>query len=91
MGSPATIVCAYFLQQIQGSHDLTENSISCLKVEDGYEAMIYWSFLISRLSNDLGNSTIELKRGDVAKSIQCYMIEEGVWGMPSRPGRGQTR
>ncbi|KAK9222392.1 hypothetical protein WN944_010827 [Citrus x changshan-huyou] len=78
VGSPAAIVHAYILLQLQGSNDLTENSLSCLKVEHGYDEMIYWSSLISRLSNDLGNSAVELKRGDVAKSIQCYMIEEGI-------------
>lgn len=78
VGSPVAIVHAYILLQLQGSNALTENSLSCLKVEHGYDEMIYWSSLISRLSNDLGNSAVELKRGDVAKSIQCYMIEEGI-------------
>ncbi|KAG6701058.1 hypothetical protein I3842_08G145300 [Carya illinoinensis] len=37
----------------------------------------YWSSMILRLANDLGTSSIELKRGDIPKSIQCYMNETG--------------
>ncbi|KAL9456224.1 hypothetical protein AB3S75_005447 [Citrus x aurantiifolia] len=40
--------------------------------------IIQWSSKIFRLQNDLGTSTDELKRGDVWKSIQCYMHETGV-------------
>ncbi|KAL7000225.1 hypothetical protein U1Q18_001373 [Sarracenia purpurea var. burkii] len=39
---------------------------------------IYWSSLITRLSDDLGTYKAEIMRGDVAKSIQCYMVKEGV-------------
>ncbi|KAL7000223.1 hypothetical protein U1Q18_001371 [Sarracenia purpurea var. burkii] len=39
---------------------------------------IYWSSLITRLSDDLGTYKVEIMRGDVAKSIQCYMTKEGV-------------
>ncbi|KAJ8628072.1 hypothetical protein MRB53_021379 [Persea americana] len=34
--------------------------------------------LLVRFPDDLGTSTDELKRGDVPKSIQCYMHEAGV-------------
>ncbi|CAD5173339.1 unnamed protein product [Musa acuminata subsp. malaccensis] len=34
--------------------------------------------MIFRLCDDLGTSTDELERGDVSKSIQCYMHETGV-------------
>ncbi|RWR98053.1 Geraniol synthase, chloroplastic [Cinnamomum micranthum f. kanehirae] len=34
--------------------------------------------MMIRLPDDLGTSTDELKRGDVPKSIQCYMHEAGV-------------
>ncbi|XP_076911475.1 R-linalool synthase QH1, chloroplastic-like [Bidens hawaiensis] len=37
----------------------------------------HYSSLISRLADDLGTSTDELARGDVPKSIQCYMHETG--------------
>ncbi|GJX56155.1 R-linalool synthase QH1, chloroplastic-like protein [Tanacetum coccineum] len=33
--------------------------------------------MILRLADDLGTSTAELERGDVPKSIQCYMHETG--------------
>ncbi|XP_022740880.1 terpene synthase 10-like [Durio zibethinus] len=39
--------------------------------------IIYCSSMILRLANDLGTSSDELKRGDVPKSIQCYMHETG--------------
>ncbi|KAH9792996.1 tricyclene synthase [Citrus sinensis] len=74
VGGPAAIVHAYLLQAEECN--LTEHSlINCLK--DGYE-IIYWSSLIARLSNDLGTSMAEIKRGDVAKSVQCCMNEEGI-------------
>ncbi|KAJ9176955.1 hypothetical protein P3X46_012213 [Hevea brasiliensis] len=56
-------------------HTLSKDSLGCLK--HGFK-LIYWSSLITRLSDDLGTFTEESKRGDVTKSIQCYMIEEGV-------------
>ncbi|XVF58712.1 hypothetical protein PTKIN_Ptkin07bG0088100 [Pterospermum kingtungense] len=39
--------------------------------------IIYWSCTIVRLADDLGTSSYELKRGDVPKSIQCYMNDDG--------------
>ncbi|KAJ4703836.1 +limonene synthase [Melia azedarach] len=43
-----------------------------------YPNIIRWSSMILRLANDMGTSSAELKRGDVPKSIQCYMHETGV-------------
>ncbi|KAK9211496.1 hypothetical protein WN943_000873 [Citrus x changshan-huyou] len=43
-----------------------------------YPNIICWSSIILRLADDLGKSSDELKRGDVHKSIQCYMHEVGV-------------
>ncbi|KAL5797769.1 hypothetical protein ACOSQ2_002589 [Xanthoceras sorbifolium] len=73
VGGPAAVVHAHLLQ-LQGCK-LTNNSLDGLK--DGSE-LIYWSALITRLCDDLGTSTDEIKRGDVAKSIQCYMNAEGM-------------
>ncbi|KAK3184303.1 hypothetical protein Dsin_031589 [Dipteronia sinensis] len=73
VGGPAAIVHAYLLQ-LQGCN-LTNNSLDCLKLGSD---LIYWSSIITRLADDLGTSTDEIKRGDVAKIIQCYMNEEGV-------------
>ncbi|MBO8631009.1 terpene synthase/cyclase family protein, partial [Staphylococcus aureus] len=41
-------------------------------------SVIKWSSMILRLCNDLGTSSDEVARGDVPKSIQCYMYEAGV-------------
>nr|QJX58307.1 monoterpene synthase 7 [Salvia fruticosa] len=40
-----------------------------------YNHIIRLSGLLVRLPDDLGTSPFEMKRGDVAKSIQCYMKE----------------
>ncbi|GMJ05278.1 terpene synthase-like sequence-1,8-cineole [Hibiscus trionum] len=44
-------------------------------IEECYQNIIYQSSMIFRLTDDLGTSSDELKRGDVPKSIQCYMYE----------------
>ncbi|KAL2495313.1 cineole-1 [Forsythia ovata] len=42
-----------------------------------YPGTIRWPALVLRLMDDLGTSSDEIKRGDVPKSIQCYMHETG--------------
>ncbi|XP_022897602.1 terpene synthase 10-like [Olea europaea var. sylvestris] len=42
-----------------------------------YPDLIHWSATILRLSDDLVTSMDEMKRGDVPKTIQCYMNETG--------------
>ncbi|KAF7148595.1 hypothetical protein RHSIM_Rhsim03G0006700 [Rhododendron simsii] len=42
-----------------------------------YPNIIRWSAIILRLADDLGTSPDEMKRGDIPKSIQCYMHETG--------------
>ncbi|XP_022928103.1 terpene synthase 10-like [Cucurbita moschata] len=42
-----------------------------------YADIIYWSSTILRLADDLGTSSDELERGDIPKSIQCYMNDTG--------------
>ncbi|KAI3868709.1 hypothetical protein MKX03_025959 [Papaver bracteatum] len=37
--------------------------------------LLYSACLVCRLSNDLATSSVELKRGEVASSIYCYMQE----------------
>ncbi|XVF15081.1 hypothetical protein REPUB_Repub09cG0118500 [Reevesia pubescens] len=49
----------------------------CLDYCNEYSDVIYCSSIILRLANDLGTSSDELKRGDIPKSIQCYMHETG--------------
>ncbi|KAL3850141.1 hypothetical protein ACJIZ3_012023 [Penstemon smallii] len=38
-------------------------------------ALIHWTSLIARITDDLGTSPDEMMKGDVAKSVQCYMHE----------------
>ncbi|KAB1210118.1 putative terpene synthase 9 [Morella rubra] len=72
VGGPAAILHAYVLLGCT----ITKDSLDCLK--HGSDQLIYWSSLITRLSDDLGTSEVaESKRGDVAKSIRCYMVQEG--------------
>ncbi|XP_052177104.1 probable terpene synthase 9 [Diospyros lotus] len=71
VGGKAAIAHAYLLL---GSA-ITRPSVDSFKA---CSDVVYWSSLIARLSNDLGTSKAEIMRGDAAKSIQCYMIEEGV-------------
>ncbi|GMJ06375.1 terpene synthase 10 [Hibiscus trionum] len=74
VGGPAAIVHAYALQPgLDGRKPVSVDH--CLK--HGGE-LIYWSSLITRLSNDLGTCKAESARGDTAKSTECYMTETGV-------------
>ncbi|XP_028550893.1 terpene synthase 10-like isoform X1 [Dendrobium catenatum] len=58
---------------------LSEN-LTNLSLEgfDFYPSIIRQSSIIFRLYNDLGTSKGELRRGDVSKSLQCYMKEKHV-------------
>ncbi|KAK8502780.1 hypothetical protein V6N12_073265 [Hibiscus sabdariffa] len=74
VGGPAAIVHAYTLQAgLDGG--ISAYVDHCLK--HGGE-LIYWSSLITRLSNDLGTCKAESARGDTTKSTECYMTEAGV-------------
>ncbi|KAK6156767.1 hypothetical protein DH2020_011015 [Rehmannia glutinosa] len=42
-----------------------------------YHHIVRYAAIILRFANDLGTSVEELRRGDVPKSIQCYMNETG--------------
>ncbi|XP_077250101.1 alpha-terpineol synthase, chloroplastic-like [Tasmannia lanceolata] len=53
---------------------ITKETLECI---DNYPNLLRWSNMILRLCDDLGTSTAELERGDVSKSIQCYMHETG--------------
>nr|QIN90834.1 terpenoid synthase [Oncidium hybrid cultivar] len=57
------------------SDDLT---IEALKSFEFYPPIFRHSCMLFRLYDDLGTSTAEIKRGDVPKSIQCYMKEKNV-------------
>ncbi|CAL9152007.1 unnamed protein product [Musa hybrid cultivar] len=49
-----------------------------LKEYLGNALIARWASMVFRLCDDLGTSTDELERGDVSKSIQCYMHETSV-------------
>ncbi|KAF8408667.1 hypothetical protein HHK36_004730 [Tetracentron sinense] len=68
ISAPAIFVHVYFFV----TKPITKEAVECLK---SYPNIIRWSSMIVRLCDDLGTSTDELKRGDVPKSIQCYMFE----------------
>ncbi|KAG0456207.1 hypothetical protein HPP92_023995 [Vanilla planifolia] len=70
IGSFTLITPAYLL-----SEDLTSTT---LKEMELYLDVVRYSCTIVRLMDDLGTSTDELQRGDVSKSIQCYMKEKNV-------------
>ncbi|PIA50857.1 hypothetical protein AQUCO_01200259v1 [Aquilegia coerulea] len=71
ISGPLLLVHAYFFLK----QDITREALEYL---ESYPKLIRWSSMILRLSDDLGTSTAELERGDVPKSIQCYMSENGV-------------
>ncbi|KDP26105.1 hypothetical protein JCGZ_22206 [Jatropha curcas] len=56
----------------------TPITTDALKALKEYPNITQLSAMIVRLAGDLGTSSDELKRGDVPKSIQCYMHETGV-------------
>nr|WCC60118.1 terpene synthase [Pityopsis ruthii] len=56
------------------SFDSTEEMLQCV---ERAENIIRYSSLLFRLTNDLGTSPDEMARGDISKSIQCYMHENG--------------
>ncbi|KAI9197715.1 hypothetical protein LWI28_002989 [Acer negundo] len=71
ISAPVILVHAYFL--------VTNNSITKedLAYLEEYPNIIRCSSMVLRLADDLGTSSDEMKRGDVPKSIQCYMHETG--------------
>ncbi|EEF31631.1 (R)-limonene synthase, putative [Ricinus communis] len=69
-GGPVVVLHSFVMSEHHVSHD----SLDSLK--HAHE-LIYCSSLITRLSDDLGTSAAESRRGDVTKSIQCYMTEKG--------------
>uniref|UniRef100_A0A7N2MHK7 Uncharacterized protein n=1 Tax=Quercus lobata TaxID=97700 RepID=A0A7N2MHK7_QUELO len=70
ISTPVILMHAYFMV----TNPITKEALDCL---EEYPKIFYWSSMILRLTNDLGTSANELKRGDVPKSIQCYMNETG--------------
>ncbi|KAG9441574.1 hypothetical protein H6P81_017428 [Aristolochia fimbriata] len=77
IGVPAILSCAYFSMK----HEMMESG---LEIVNSYPDVIKWSSIINRLCDDLGTAKDEMARGDVPKSVQCYMHETGVSGEAAR-------
>ncbi|XP_077243407.1 alpha-terpineol synthase, chloroplastic-like [Tasmannia lanceolata] len=71
MSAPLALVHIYFLL----GNKIQREALESL---EKYPNFIRWSSLICRLCNDLVSSKVEMERGDVSSSIQCYMHETGV-------------
>nr|QZL13763.1 terpene synthase 1 [Colquhounia coccinea var. mollis] len=48
-----------------------------VQILEQYPGIVRWPSMVFRLADDFGTSSEEIKRGDVPKSIQCYMHETG--------------
>ncbi|KAL5568181.1 hypothetical protein UlMin_024756 [Ulmus minor] len=70
ISAPVILVHAFF----SVTNPITKEALECL---EKYPSIIRSSSIILRLADDLGTSSDELERGDVPKSIQCYMHQSG--------------
>ncbi|KAK9217832.1 hypothetical protein WN943_006462 [Citrus x changshan-huyou] len=70
IGGPMVTMTAY----LSGTNPIIEKELEFL---ESNQDISHWSFKILRLQDDLGTSSDEIRRGDVPKSIQCYMHETG--------------
>ncbi|KAH7516288.1 hypothetical protein FEM48_Zijuj10G0119400 [Ziziphus jujuba var. spinosa] len=64
---------------LANAHLFVSNPIAqeALQFLEDHPYILRWPSMILRLADDLGTSSDELERGDVPKSIQCYMHETG--------------
>ncbi|KAH0635813.1 hypothetical protein KY289_035728 [Solanum tuberosum] len=70
IAAPMILVHSLFLVTNPITKEVLDSLTNCSDI-------IRWSATIIRLNDDLGTSSDEMKRGDVPKSIQCYMNEKG--------------
>ncbi|KAL4180247.1 hypothetical protein AMTRI_Chr13g124280 [Amborella trichopoda] len=70
ISGPLILFAGYFLSR----EKITQEVVDCL---EQVPRIVRCSSMILRLTNDMGTSTDEQERGDVLKSIQCYMQETG--------------
>ncbi|XP_016477040.1 (R)-linalool synthase TPS5, chloroplastic-like isoform X2 [Nicotiana tabacum] len=71
IATPLILVHAFFFV----TNPITKEALESL---NKYPDIIRRCAIINRFLDDLGTSSEELKRGDVSKSIQCFMNEKGV-------------
>ncbi|KAI3523026.1 hypothetical protein L1887_01081 [Cichorium endivia] len=70
ISGPVILMHVYFLTSVSSTKEI----LQCM---DKAENIVRYSSLILRLADDLGTSSDEMARGDIPKSIQCYMHESG--------------
>ncbi|KAL8460221.1 hypothetical protein ACS0TY_031165 [Phlomoides rotata] len=70
ISGPLLLFTAYF----SITNPINNNELLSL---EKYPGIIRWPSMVLRLTDDLGTSSDEIKRGDVPKSVQCYMRERG--------------
>ncbi|KAF6147819.1 hypothetical protein GIB67_014399 [Kingdonia uniflora] len=70
ISGPLILVSTYFFV----TRNITKEALDEL---ENYTDLIRCSSMILRLADDLGTSKGELEKGDVPKSIQCYMQDTG--------------
>ncbi|MCL7024601.1 hypothetical protein MKW94_024600 [Papaver nudicaule] len=73
IAGPLLSVHAYC--QLGDHENISKDALECLTANQS--DLIRSSSMIFRLAKDLATSKDEVERGDVAKSIQCYMHETG--------------
>ncbi|XXG62967.1 hypothetical protein AAC387_Pa05g1249 [Persea americana] len=71
ISGPVVLVHGYFSMRLKVTKEVLQGI-------ENYADLIRFSSMILRLCDDMGTSTHELERGDVLKSIQCYMHEAHV-------------
>ncbi|KAK9214422.1 hypothetical protein WN944_006414 [Citrus x changshan-huyou] len=70
IAGPIVTMSAY----LSGTNPIIQKELEFLESNPDF---VRWSCKIFRLQDDLGTSSDEIQRGDVPKSIQCYMHETG--------------
>ncbi|KAF3448348.1 hypothetical protein FNV43_RR09061 [Rhamnella rubrinervis] len=70
ISGPVILFHAFFVS----TNPISKEALQCM---EEYPNLIRWSSMILRLADDLGTSSDEMKRGDIPKSIQCYMHQTG--------------
>ncbi|KAJ0848853.1 putative R-linalool synthase [Helianthus annuus] len=70
ISGPVVLMHAKFATSVGATQEILQ------RMEE-FEKIDRYSSLVLRLADDLGTSTDELARGDIPKSIQCYMHESG--------------
>ncbi|KAL5564921.1 hypothetical protein UlMin_028085 [Ulmus minor] len=79
ISTPVMLVPSFFFVTNPITKESLESSTHNFTTEcvEKYPAIIRHSSMILRLADDLGTSSDEIEKGDVPKSIQCYMHESG--------------